>query len=78
MRSSKKQGVKQLTSAIMALVMTATTTFQMPSASIIIETDSSVAVKMEAKERSCTASLNRLKLPHSRLRRLVWTELVGG
>ena len=50
MRSSKKQGVKQLTSAIMALVMTATTTFQMPSVSIASETDSSVAVESRIEE----------------------------
>lgn len=50
MRSSKKQGVKQLTSAIMALVMTATTTFQMPSVSIAFETDSSVAVESRIEE----------------------------
>ena len=50
MRSTKKQGVKQLTSAIMALVMTATTTFQMPSVSIASETDSSVAVESRIEE----------------------------
>ena len=50
MRSSKKQGVKQLTSAIMALVMTATTTFQMPSVSIASETDSSVVVESQIEE----------------------------
>ena len=44
MRSSKKQA-KQITSAIMAIVMTATTTFQMPVIAMADETMSTAAVE---------------------------------
>ena len=49
MRSSKKQA-KQITSAIMAIVMTATTTFQMPVIAMADETMSTAAVESQIEE----------------------------
>ena len=45
MRSSKKPNARQLTSTLMAIVMTATTTFQMPNIALASEAESSVAVE---------------------------------
>lgn len=58
MRSSKKPNARQLTSTLMAIVMTATTTFQMPNIALASETESSVAVESQieevtTKEASC-------------------------
>lgn len=50
MRSSKKPNARQLTSTLMAIVMTATTTFQMPNIALASETESSVAVESQIKE----------------------------
>lgn len=50
MRSSKKPNARQLTSTLMAIVMTATTTFQMPNIALASETESSVAVKSQIEE----------------------------
>ena len=50
MRSSKKPNARQLTSTLMAIVMTATTTFQMPNIALASETDSSVAVESQIEE----------------------------
>lgn len=47
MRSLKKQSVRQLTSAIMAIVITATTTFQMPITSLATEEESSSIVESQ-------------------------------
>ena len=44
MRSSKKPNARQLTSTLMAIVMTATTTFQTPNIALASEAESSVAV----------------------------------
>ncbi len=49
MRSSKKQA-KQITSTIMAIVMAATTTFQMPVIAMADETMSTVAVESQIEE----------------------------
>ena len=50
MRSSKKPNARQLTSTLMAIVMTATTTFQMPNIALASETESSVAVESQIEE----------------------------
>lgn len=50
MRSSKKPNARQLTSTLMAIVMTATTTFQMPNIALASETESSVAVESPIEE----------------------------
>lgn len=50
MRSSKKPNARQLTSTLMAIVMTATTTFQMPNIALASETESSVAVESHIEE----------------------------
>ena len=50
MRSSKKPNARQLTSTLMAIVMTATTTFQMPNIALASETESSVAVERQIEE----------------------------
>ena len=50
MRSSKKPNARQLTSTLMAIVMTATTTFQMPNIALASETESSVAVESQIDE----------------------------
>ena len=50
MRSSKKPTARQLTSTLMAIVMTATTTFQMPNIALASETESSVAVESQIEE----------------------------
>lgn len=50
MRSSKKPNARQLTSTLMAIVMTATTTFQMPNIALASETGSSVAVESQIEE----------------------------
>jgi sortase (surface protein transpeptidase) len=50
MRSSKKPNARQLTSTLMAIVMTATTTFQMPNIALASEAESSVAVESQIEE----------------------------
>ena len=50
MRSSKKPNARQLTSTLMAIVMTATTTFQMPNIALASEAESSVAVESRIEE----------------------------
>ena len=50
MRSSKKPNARQLTSTLMAIVMTATTTFQTPNIALASEADSSVAVESQIEE----------------------------
>ena len=50
MRSSKKPNARQLTSTLMAIVMTATTTFQMPNITLASEAESSVAVESRIEE----------------------------
>lgn len=50
MRSSKKPNARQLTSTLMAIIMTATTTFQMPNIALASETESSVAVESQIEE----------------------------
>ena len=50
MRSSKKPNARQLTSTLMEIVMTATTTFQMPNIALASETESSVAVESQIEE----------------------------
>lgn len=50
MRSSKKPNARQLTSTLMAIVMTATTTFQMPNIALASETESSAAVESQIEE----------------------------
>ena len=50
MRSSKKPNARQLTSTLMAIVMTATTNFQMPNIALASETESSVAVESQIEE----------------------------
>ena len=50
MRSSKKPNARQLTSTLLAIVMTATTTFQMPNIALASETESSVAVESQIEE----------------------------
>ena len=50
MRSSKKPNARQLTSTLMAIVMTATTTFQRPNIALASETESSVAVESQIEE----------------------------
>lgn len=51
MRSSKKPNARQLTSTLMAIVMTATTTlFPMPNIALASETESSVAVESQIEE----------------------------
>lgn len=50
MRSTKKPNARQLTSTLMAIVMTATTTFQMPNIALASETESSVAVESQIEE----------------------------
>lgn len=50
MQSSKKPNARQLTSTLMAIVMTATTTFQMPNIALASETESSVAVESQIEE----------------------------
>ena len=50
MRSTKKPNARQLTSALMAIVMTATTTFQMPNIALASEAESSVAVESQIEE----------------------------
>ena len=45
MRSTKKPNARQLTSTLMAIVMTATTTFQMPNIAL-----ASVAVESQIEE----------------------------
>ncbi len=50
MRSSKKPNARQLTSTLMAIVMTATTTFHMPNIALASETESSVAVESQIEE----------------------------
>ena len=50
MRSSKKPNARQLTSTLMAIVMTATTTFQTPHIALASEADSSVAVESQIEE----------------------------
>lgn len=51
MRSSKKPNARQLTSTLMAIVMTATTTlFPMPVQYLASETESSVAVESQIEE----------------------------
>ncbi len=50
MRSSKKPNARQLTSTLMAFVMTATTTFQTPNIALASEAESSVAVESQIEE----------------------------
>ena len=50
MRSTKKPNARQLTSTLMAIVMTATTTFQMPNIALASEAESSVAVESRIEE----------------------------
>ena len=50
MRSSKKPNARQLTSTLMAIVMTATTTFQPPNIALASEAESSVAVESRIEE----------------------------
>ena len=50
MRSTKKPNARQLTSTLMAIVMTATTTFQMPNIALASEAESSVAVESQIEE----------------------------
>ena len=50
MRSSKKPNARQLTSTLMAIVMTATTTFQTPNIALASEAESSVAVESQIEE----------------------------
>ena len=50
MRSSKKPNARQLTSTLMAIVMTATTTFQMPNIALASEAESSLAVEIQIEE----------------------------
>ena len=50
MRSTKKPNARQLTSTLMAIVMTATTTFQMPNIALAPEAESSVAVESRIEE----------------------------
>lgn len=50
MQSSKKPNARQLTSTLMAIVMTATTAFQMPNIALASETESSVAVESQIEE----------------------------
>lgn len=50
MRSSKKPNARQLTSTLMAIVMTATTTFQVPNIALASEAESSVAVESQIEE----------------------------
>ena len=50
MRSSKKPNARQLTSTLMAIVMTATTTFQMPNIALASEAESSVEVESQIEE----------------------------
>ncbi|MCU6782581.1 hypothetical protein OCV46_01255 [Anthropogastromicrobium aceti] len=50
MRSTKKPNARQLTSTLMAIVMTATTTFQTPNIALASEADSSVAVESQIEE----------------------------
>lgn len=45
-----KPNARQLTSTLMAIVMTATTTFQMPNIALASETESSVAVESQIEE----------------------------
>lgn len=50
MRSTKKPNARQLTSTLMAIVMTATTTFQVPNIALASEAESSVAVESRIEE----------------------------
>ena len=50
MRSTKKPNARQLTSTLMAIVMTATTTFQVPNIALASEAESSVAVESQIEE----------------------------
>ena len=50
MRSSKKPNARQLTSTLMAIVMTATTTFQTPNIALASEAESSVAMESQIEE----------------------------
>ena len=50
MRGSKRPNARQLTSTLMAFVMTATTTFQMPNIALASEAESSVAVESQIEE----------------------------
>ena len=50
MRSSQKPNARQLTSTLMAIVMTATTTFQTPNIALASEAESSVAVESQIEE----------------------------
>ena len=54
MRSSKKPNARQLTSTLMAIVMTATTTFQMPNIALASEAESSVAVESQIEDEEVT------------------------
>ena len=50
MRSTKKPNARQLTSTLMAIVMTATTTFQTPNIALASEAESSVAMESQIEE----------------------------
>ena len=58
MRSSKKPNARQLTSTLMAIVMTATTTFQMPNIALASEAESSVAVESQIEEVTTEEALS--------------------